>query len=103
MAIKRIKAAINVAKTVKNIASSENPAETAGKVVAGAVQVAHPLLGRAAAPLIERGVSAAYSGVENAVKNPENQEKIKGLAAKAGRGVAHLRHGLSEGSPFGRG
>lgn len=95
-----------VAKAITDVAKSDNRGEALGNVVAGAVTVAHPVIGTAAAPLIKKGVNAAYDKVESTVTDPEFQERAKGIADNAmakGRAAvggllsraSELRNGLS--------
>jgi hypothetical protein len=77
-----------VAGAVADIARSDNPAEAAGNLAAGAASVAHPVVGTMAAPLIKKGVTAAVQKGIDTANDPEVQAKAKeigGEVVKRGR------------------
>jgi hypothetical protein len=79
-----------VAGAVSDIAKSDNPAEAAGTLAAGAASIAHPILGTMASPLIKKGVSAVVQKGIDTAKDPKVQAKareIGGEVTKRGRGA----------------
>ena len=71
-----------VAGVVSDIAKSDNPAEAAGNLAAGAAAVAHPVVGTLAAPLIKKGVSAVVQKGIDTANDPEVQAKAKQVGGR---------------------
>ena len=72
------------AKAVHEVATSDNPGAAAGKVVSGALQIAHPLVGTVLKKPVEMATEAIVNkGIEIA-KNPEVQAKVKEVASDVG-------------------
>lgn len=79
-----------VAGAVSDIAKSENPAEAAGNLAAGAAAVAHPIVGTLAAPLIKKGVSSVVQKGIDTANDPQVQAKVREVGeevTKRGRGA----------------
>lgn len=77
--------AVGLVKTVSDIATSKDPAKTAGVVAAGALTAAHPLIGVAAAPLVAKGTEALVNKGIQIVKNPKTKEAVRNIGVTAGR------------------
>lgn len=71
-----------LAGVVSDVAKSDNPAEKAGALAAGAAAVAHPIVGTLAAPLIKKGVSAVVQKGIDTAKDPEVQAKAKEVGGR---------------------
>ena len=79
-----------VAGTVADIAKSDNPAEAAGNLAAGAAAVAHPVVGTLAAPLIKKGVSAVVQKGIDTANDPEVQAKAKQVGGRVKDAAVNL-------------
>jgi hypothetical protein len=77
-----------IAKTISDVAKSDNKGQALGNAVAGAAIVAHPIVGTMAAPAIRKGTEAAYNKADSFIHDPKVQAKAKSAvqnASKRGR------------------
>jgi hypothetical protein len=75
--------AARIVKAVSDIATSKDPAKQAGAVAAGALSIAHPIIGAAAAPLVAKGTEALVNKGIKVAKDPEIQAKARELGTRA--------------------
>ena len=69
-------------KTVQTVKNSENPAQAAGNLAAGAAMVAHPIVGSLAAPLIRKGVTAAVDKGMEVAHDPAVQARAREMGSQ---------------------
>lgn len=82
--------AVGIVKTISDVATSKDPAKAAGAAVAGALTVAHPIIGAAAAPLVARGTEKLVNKGIQIAKDPKTKEAVKQIGVSAGRGARML-------------
>lgn len=83
-----------VAKGVEQVVKSDNPGQTAGRIVRAGVTAAHPVAGVVLGHLIEKGTEAAVNKGIEVVKNPEVQAKVKQVASSTvDAGARAIRRG----------
>jgi hypothetical protein len=84
-----------VASIVSDVAKSDNPADKAGAVAAGAAIAAHPIAGTLAAPLIKKGVSKVVQKGIDTAKDPKVQAKAKEVGGEVARRGRSAVRGLA--------